>query len=150
MDSELAKQCEYKKMTLRPDDVPTEHLPSSAVDLKRPKSVERSGLAVAKRRNYEVNKTGAHQNVSLGAHLIFPIRSALHLVRLFTDVYDIYSMHACLHRGRIMNNNVVRNIFISPDNYAGHFQHRRWRLIAVPAYVSHGNVSHLLYHVTVL
>ena len=73
IDPELAKQCGYKKMTLRPDDVPTEHLPSSAVDLKWPKSVERSGLAVAKHRNYEVNKTGTHQNVSLGAHLIFPI-----------------------------------------------------------------------------
>ena len=116
MDPELAKQCGYNKITIRPDAVPTEHLPSSAVDLKRPKSVERSGLAVAKRRNCEVNKIiGAHQNVSLGAHLIFHImhiRSALHPVRLFTDVYNIYSMHACLHRGSIMNNNVVRNIFI--------------------------------------
>ena len=64
MDPELAKQCGYTKMTLRPDAVPTEHLPWSAVDLKRPKSVERSGLAVAKRRNYEVNKIiGAHDKM---------------------------------------------------------------------------------------
>ena len=63
MDPELATQCGYTKMSLRPDAVPTEHLPSSAVDLKRRKNVERSGLAVAKRRNYEVNKIGAHQNV---------------------------------------------------------------------------------------
>ena len=60
MDRELAKQCGYKKSTLRPDAVPTEHL-----DLKRPKSVERTGLAVGKRRNYKVNKIGAHQNVCL-------------------------------------------------------------------------------------
>ena len=65
MDPELATQCGYTKMSLRSDGVPTEHLPSSAVDLKRRKSVERSGLAVAKRRNYEVNKIGAHQNVCL-------------------------------------------------------------------------------------
>ena len=97
MDPELAKQCGYKKMTVRPDAVPTEHLPSSSVNLKRTKSVERSGLAVAKRRNSEVNKTGAHQNVSLGAHPIFPImhtRSPLHPVRLFTDLYTLYCMHA--------------------------------------------------------
>ena len=65
MDPELATQCGYTKMSLRSDAVPTEHLPSSAVDLKRRKSVERSGLVVAKGRNYEVNKIGAHQNVCL-------------------------------------------------------------------------------------
>ena len=57
---ELAKECGYTKLTLRPDVVPTENLPSSAWELK-PTGVEKTGLAVAKRHNYEVNTIGAHQ-----------------------------------------------------------------------------------------
>ena len=47
--TESANQCDYTKLKLRSDTMPTEHLPSSALELKLSKSVERSGLAVAKR-----------------------------------------------------------------------------------------------------
>ena len=53
MDPNLAKQCGYKRAMLRADAVPTEHLPSAELNLKR--GQERSSLAVLKRRNFEVN-----------------------------------------------------------------------------------------------
>ena len=53
MDPDLAKQCGYKRAMLRADAVPTEHLPSAELNLKRGR--ERSSLAVSKRRNFEVN-----------------------------------------------------------------------------------------------